>query len=107
MDLPTELIEAFQLDSEEMDLPGSDMASHPASEAASHPASDMSSDTPSTDPIYLECHVQGLTAKVFLNRPLDELIPAKYLERAEETRKSSSPSPTHCFGVGIPRPLSH
>lgn len=37
-----------------------------------------------TDPIEIEVH--GLKAKFFLNRPLQDIIPQKYLAEAEQTR---------------------
>lgn len=34
-----------------------------------------------------ECHVHTLTAKFFLNRPLEDLIPTEFIKRAERTSK--------------------
>lgn len=43
-------------------------------------------ETPKTarDPIEIDVH--GLKAKFFLNRPLQDIIPEKYLAKAEKTR---------------------
>ncbi|KAJ5156786.1 hypothetical protein N7492_009589 [Penicillium capsulatum] len=36
------------------------------------------------EPGYLEAHIHSLTAKFFLNRPLEELIPKKFVRMAEQ-----------------------
>ena len=38
-----------------------------------------------TQPGPIDCKVQGITAKVSLNRPAEDLIPARFLKRAERT----------------------
>ena len=38
----------------------------------------------------VECHVQNITAKFFMNRDLEELIPARYLRLANQTRELNS-----------------
>jgi hypothetical protein len=42
----------------------------------------------------VECNVQNLTAKFFLSAPLEELIPARYLKLARQTREITSLVPS-------------
>lgn len=42
-----------------------------------------------TDPGPCEVKVQNLTAKVFLNRPVEDLVPVRFLREAENTCKIS------------------
>lgn len=44
-----------------------------------------------TQPGKVDITVNNLTAKVFLNQPVEDLIPMRYLLKAKQTRKSSSP----------------
>jgi hypothetical protein len=48
--------------------------------------------TPIRDSV--ECNVQNLTAKFFLSAPLEELIPARYLKLARQTREITSLVPS-------------
>lgn len=38
----------------------------------------------------IECHIHNITAKFFLNRDLEELIPNRYLRLANQTRELNS-----------------
>ncbi|KAJ5580021.1 uncharacterized protein N7459_006006 [Penicillium hispanicum] len=53
--------------------------------AEATPAHQLTIDVKPTQPGPLECTVHNLTAKIFLNRPAEDLVPARYLRRAERT----------------------
>lgn len=42
-------------------------------------------DTVFSHPEQVECIVKNLTAKFFLNRPVEELLPVQYLRKAKQT----------------------
>lgn len=49
----------------------------------------QSDDTPSAHPEQVECIVKNLTAKFFLNRPVEELLPVQYLRKAKQTSETT------------------
>ena len=62
-------------------------------------AHQLNNDNKPTQSETLSSTVHNITAKFFLNRPPEDLIPARYLEQAECIRKYSDEflSPLHCY----------
>lgn len=62
---------------------------------ASSPLHQQTADTMPSEPKHLEITVKSLTAKVFLNHPVQDLLPVRYLRKAKQIREPPPNRPSN------------